>query len=71
MYVFCLSCPGATFALQRGGFVPRESLAAKDLLGLISRKQNVLIGKTTRVARASPFFVHFFAVTARLRRENA
>ena len=22
-------------------------------------------------ARASPFFVHFFAVTARLRRENA
>ena len=36
MYVFCLSCPGATFALQRGGFVPRESLAAKGLLGLIS-----------------------------------
>ena len=27
----CLSCPGATFALQRGGFVPREWLAAKGL----------------------------------------
>ena len=31
MYVFCLSCPIATFALQRGGFVPREWLAAKGL----------------------------------------
>ena len=31
MYVFCLSCPSATFALQRGGFVPREELAAKGL----------------------------------------
>ena len=27
----CLSCPSATFALQHGGFVPREWLAAKDL----------------------------------------
>ena len=27
----CLSCPGATFALQYGGFVPREWLAAKGL----------------------------------------
>ena len=27
----CLSCPSATFALQRGGFVPREWLAAKGL----------------------------------------
>ena len=35
MYVFCLSCPSATFALQRGGFVPREWLAAKGLLGLL------------------------------------
>ena len=26
MYVFCLSCPCATFALQRGGFVPGEWL---------------------------------------------
>ena len=32
MYVFCLSCPSATFALQRGGFVPREWLAAKGVL---------------------------------------
>ena len=32
MYVFCLSCPSATFALQRGGFVPREWLAAKGQL---------------------------------------
>ena len=31
MYVFCLSCPGATFAPQRGGFAPREWLAAKGL----------------------------------------
>ena len=30
-----------------------------------------LISKTTIFARASRFFVHFFAVTARLRRENA
>ena len=27
----CLSCPSATFALQHGGFVPREWLAAKGL----------------------------------------
>ena len=33
MYVFHLSCPIATFALQRGGFVPREWLAAKGLFG--------------------------------------
>ena len=32
MLVFCLSCPSATFALQLGGFVPREWLAAKRLL---------------------------------------
>ena len=31
LYVFCLSCRSATFALQRGGFVPREWLAAKGL----------------------------------------
>ena len=27
----CLSCPSVTFALQYGGFVPHEWLAAKDL----------------------------------------
>ena len=32
-YVFSLSCPSATFPLQRGDFVPREWLAAKDLAG--------------------------------------
>ena len=32
LYVFCLSSPSATFALQNGGFVPREWLAAKGLL---------------------------------------
>ena len=32
MFVFCLSCPSAAFALQRGGFVPREWVAAKGLL---------------------------------------
>ena len=26
----CLPCPTATFALQHGGFVPREWLSAKD-----------------------------------------
>ena len=31
MYVFCLCCPSATFALQCGGLVPREWLAAKGL----------------------------------------
>ena len=31
MYVFCLSCLIATFALQRGGFVLREWLTAKGL----------------------------------------
>ena len=35
MYVFCLSCPSATFAFQRGGFVPHEWLAAKGLLGTV------------------------------------
>ena len=37
MYVFCLSCPSATFALQHGGFVPRDCLAAKGLLGFTKR----------------------------------
>ena len=37
MYVFCLSCPSATFALQPGGFVPREWLAAKGLLRFTKR----------------------------------
>ena len=32
MCSFCLSCPSATFARQHGGFVPRELLAAKNLL---------------------------------------
>ena len=32
MYVFCLSCPSVAFALQHGGFVPHEWLAAKGLL---------------------------------------
>ena len=42
MYVFCLSCPSATFALQHGGFVPREWLAAKGLLSLIRESRTVL-----------------------------
>ena len=32
MYALFLSCPTATFALQRGGFVPGEWLTAKGLL---------------------------------------
>ena len=35
MYAFFLSCRSVTFAFQHGGFVPREWLAAKDLLGQI------------------------------------
>ena len=31
MYAFYWSCPSATFASQRGGFVPREWQAAKGL----------------------------------------
>ena len=31
MYAFYLSCLSATFALQHGGFVPREWFAAKGL----------------------------------------
>ena len=30
----CLSCPCSTFALQHGGFVPREWLAAKGLFSV-------------------------------------
>ena len=36
MYAFFLSFLSVTFALQHGGFVPRECLAAKGLLGQIS-----------------------------------
>ena len=39
MYAFCLSCPSATFALQYGGFVPREWIAAKGLFILRSTKR--------------------------------
>ena len=40
MYVFCLSCPNATLALQRGGFVPHEWLAAKALFSRNLAKHN-------------------------------
>ena len=40
MYVFCLSCPNATLALQRGGFVPHEWLAAKGLFSRNLAKHN-------------------------------
>ena len=36
LYVFCLSSPSATFALQNGGFVPHEWLAVKGLLQLLA-----------------------------------
>ena len=42
MYVFCLSCPSATFALQHGGFVPREWLSAKGLLLIFCRAPSSL-----------------------------
>ena len=35
------------------------------------KKSNRFIEQNNNYARASRFFVHFFAVTARLRRENA
>ena len=34
MVISCLSCPSATFALQHGGFVPREWIPAKGLFRL-------------------------------------
>ena len=37
MYAFCLHCPSATFALQYGGFVPREWLAAKGSIKTINK----------------------------------
>ena len=40
MYVFCLACPSATFALQHSSFVPREWLAAKGLLGTTLSEPN-------------------------------
>ena len=43
-----LSCPSATFALQHGGFVPREWIAAKGLL-LLSVIIELICGhQTTR-----------------------
>ena len=36
-----------------------------------SEKQFKFLNQTNNFARASRFFVHFFAVTARARRENA
>ena len=35
------------------------------------KKNNRFTKQPTNIARASHFFVHFFAVFARLRRENA
>ena len=40
LYVFCLSCPNATLALPRGGFVPHEWLAAKGLFSRNLAKHN-------------------------------
>jgi len=42
-YFLCLSCPCATFALQHGGFVPREWQAAKGLLGTMGTWLNNVI----------------------------
>ena len=43
MYVFRLSCPSAAFPLQRGGFLPREWLAAKGLFSQVSSWE-ILVG---------------------------
>ena len=42
-HVFCLSCPSATFALQRGGFLPREWLAGNGLFILRNIEFMVLL----------------------------
>ena len=47
----CLSCPSATFALQHGGFVPREWLAAKGLLSPL-----ILGNQATFLLRISAYF---------------
>ena len=51
--VFCLSCNSATFALHRGGFVPREWLAAKGLFSpwMIRRKSFWRVTKKKKKAR--------------------
>ena len=58
-----------------------ESPTAKETLGSFSndggdgkedvKKSNRFITQNNNFARASRFFVHFFTVLARLRRENA
>ena len=40
----CLSCPSATFAIQHGGFVPREWLAAKGLFKKYRKEKERLLG---------------------------
>ena len=42
MYSFCLSCRSVTFALQHGGFVPREWQAAEGPLSLSFNSLNNL-----------------------------
>ena len=52
----CLSCPCSTFALQHGGFVPREWLAAKGLsLGLFS-VGNTLVRKGLQLEKIGANF---------------
>jgi len=62
-------------------FTPSSSLLRTVIVGSLSnddgdanengKKTIVLDWQNNNFARASRFFVHFFAVTARLRRENA
>ena len=58
--------PSTTVALFLGSFSNDNDdgkVNGKKVIGFISKKNNF--------ARASPFFVHFFALVARLRPENA
>ena len=49
MYVFCLSCSSATLALQKGGFVPREWLAAKGLFRIQVILEIYLVGLCSKI----------------------
>ena len=51
MYVFCWPCPSGTFALQNGGFVPREWLSCKGSIGLEKNKSSV---RASRVSLTRP-----------------
>ena len=50
MYAFYLSCLSATFALQHGGFVPREWLATK---GLFLQRNEATLYRSVSISKRS------------------